>query len=320
MYSASRSFSTWRESAIATNDASTREGVIIRLHARNCIVRSGEEEFRCVVRGRIYGKMRGTTRPVAVGDEVEFRPTGAGEGAIEKIGPRRTKLSRPGIEKLDKEQVIATNVDLAVVVASMSKPEFTPGLVDRILIASRAGGLDSILCINKCDDADRSEFEERVDAYREIGIDVLFTSAVRGDGIDQLRERMTNVTSVLSGQSGVGKSSLINAVQPGLELKVSEIGEKTGKGRHTTTWVSLLPLHFGGFVVDTPGVREFGLWEVSAEELDRFFPEIADLAGACRFANCSHTHEPGCQVKEGVEDGQVREVRYESYVRILETL
>lgn len=272
------------------------------------------------MRGRIYGKLRGATRPVAVGDNVEFRPTGPGEGAIEKIGPRRTKLSRPGIEKLGKEQVIATNVDLAIVVAAMSKPVFTPGLVDRILIASRAGGLDSLLCINKCDDGERGSIDECVEAYREIGIEVLFTSAVRGDGIDTLRDRMTDVTSVLSGQSGVGKSSLINAVQPGMQLKVAEIGEKTGKGRHTTTSVSLLPLNVGGFVVDTPGVREFGLWDVNAEDFHGFFPEIIELADSCRFANCSHTHEPGCAVKDAVERGDIREVRYESYTRILETL
>lgn len=301
-------------------DAEPARGTVIRVHARRCIVRVGSEDVRCTLRGKFYGARRRATRPVAVGDRVELSRTGEGEGVIESIEPRTTKLSRPGIEKEDREQVIAANVDLAVVVAALTKPEFRPGLVDRILIASRSGGLDALLCINKCDDGDVSAFEDRVEAYREIGLEVVFTSAVTGSGIDALRDAMAGRTSVLSGQSGVGKSSLINAVQPGLELRVGHVGEKTGKGRHTTTHVSLLPLDVGGFVVDTPGVREFGLWEVDRAQLDGFFPEIAEHARSCRFMDCSHTHEPECAVKDAVESGVVREIRYESYARILETL
>ena len=174
--------------------------------------------------------------------------------------------------------------------------------------------------MNKCDEGDPAEFEPTIAPYRETGVPVVFTSAVSGLGIDELRGYMTDVTSVLSGQSGVGKSSLINAVQPGLRLKVGDIGEKTGKGRHTTTWVSLLRLDFGGYVVDTPGVREFGLWEVDRAGLDGFFPEISELASGCRFPDCSHSHEPGCSVKEAVEAEEIRTVRYDSYLRILESL
>ena len=224
------------------------------------------------------------------------------------------------MEREDREQVIAANVELAIVVASASLPVYRPGLVDRILIASRSGGLDSLLCVNKCDDGDPAEIEEPLAAAREAGVDVILTSALTGSGIEELRARMSGRVSVLSGQSGVGKSSLINAVQPGLQLRVGDIGEKTGKGRHTTTEVSLLPLDFGGFVVDTPGVREFGLWEVARHQLDGFFPEISSRSGACRYPDCSHTHEPDCAVKEAVEAGEIRSIRYESYSRILETL
>jgi len=298
----------------------TTVGTVIRLHARQSIVRTAVEELRCVVRGRLFGASRRATRPVAVGDRVEVRGIGEGEGAIERVLPRRTKLSRPGVEREDREQVIAANVDLAVIVASASLPPYRPGLVDRILIAAHSGGLDRIVCVNKCDEGDPAEIEEPLAAAREAGVDVVLTSAVTGSGIEELRERMRGRVSVFSGQSGVGKSSLINAVQPGLKLRVGEIGEKTGKGRHTTTDVSLLTLEFGGFVVDTPGVREFGLWDVARADLDRFFPEIASRAGACRYPDCSHTHEPDCAVKEAVESGRIRPIRYESYSRILETL
>ena len=295
-------------------------GTVIRLHARKSIVRTPSEELRCVVRGRLLGGSRRATRPVAVGDRVEVRPISEGEGVSERVLPRTTKLSRPGVEREDREQVIAANVELAIVVASASLPVYRPGLVDRILIASRSGGLDSLLCVNKCDDGDPAEIEEPLAAAREAGVDVILTSALTGSGIEELRARMSGRVSVLSGQSGVGKSSLINAVQPGLQLRVGDIGEKTGKGRHTTTEVSLLPLDFGGFVVDTPGVREFGLWEVARHQLDGFFPEISSRSGACRYPDCSHTHEPDCAVKEAVEAGEIRSIRYESYSRILETL
>jgi len=296
------------------------DGIVIRVHAKNTIVDRHGESVRCTVRGRFFENLERSMRPVAVGDRVRFRITGKGEGAIEEILPRRTKLSRPGIDKGGKEQVIAANVDQVVVVASIKNPPFRPGLVDRIFVAGRSGGLDTLLVLNKADEGAPDEIGELIAPYREIGVTVLVTSAASGEGIADLRQALADRTSVFSGPSGAGKSSLINAVQPGLRLRVGAVSDRTRKGRHTTTAVALLPLECGGYVVDTPGVREFGLWDVSREELDAFFPEIAPLAERCRFRRCSHVHEPDCAVKQALEGGAIRHLRYESYTRILETL
>jgi len=255
---------------------------------------------------------------VAAGDRVVFTPTGEREGIIEEVLPRRTKLSRRTPHDPRTEHIIVTNVDQLLIVASVRKPPLTRGIIDRYIIAGEAGGLDPIICINKIDLA-RSplEYTPAAEDYRAMGYQVLLTSALTGEGIDTLRDALRDKSTVLAGHSGTGKSSLINAVQPGLKLAT---GDVYLKGRHTTVSVSLLKLDFGGYVVDTPGIREFTLWDIEQRDVAQFFPQIWELSADCRMPDCIHLHEPDCAVKEAVRRGELPKERYASYVRILTTV
>ena len=207
-----------------------------------------------------------------------------------------------------------------MIVSSVSEPRFAQGLIDRYLVAAERGGMDAVVCVNKIDLADERAPIPRLDFYAQLGYKLLFTSVPEGRGIHELREVLAGRTSVLAGHSGTGKSSLINAAQPGLELSVRDISRSTSKGRHTTSSVTLLPLDVGGYVVDTPGVRAFGLWDLHREELEQYFPEIAELSQACRMRDCTHIHEPGCSVKAAVEAGRIAPERHASYVSIYKSL
>lgn len=311
-------------------------GTVIRIDSGASQVNTPAGVLRCVMRGRLAGTRAARTPrraddgdgapgkrlKLAVGDEVRVRPLRPGDGVIEEILPRRTKLSRLASGgKL--EQVVAANIDQLIIVSSLLEPPLNLNLVDRYLVAADRGGLRSIVCINKVDlgEADRREMAAaQLRTYESLGYPVVWTSASTAAGIDELRAFLAGHTSVLAGKSGVGKSALLNAVEPGLHLASVPISASTGKGRHTTSFTSLLPLTAGGYVIDTPGVRQYTLWEVDPATLDRHFPEIAALEDGCRFANCIHSHEPGCAVKAGVATGQVAARRYASYLRILEGL
>lgn len=241
------------------------------------------------------------------------------EAVVRGVAPRRTRLSRPapGYSRV-REQVLAANVDLLLVVASVAQPPFRPGLVDRYLIASRVNGVPATLCINKMDLVESPPPE--IDIYRELGIPVFPTSCLTGQGIDDLRTAMRGKTAVLSGHSGVGKSSLLNAMDPNLRLVTEAVIAATGRGKHATTSARLYELAGDIRVIDTPGIRAMGLWGVSAQEVAYYFPELAEAARACRFHNCTHTHEPVCGVREAVEQGRIPKVRYDSYLRIRASL
>jgi ribosome biogenesis GTPase len=261
----------------------------------------------------------GVVDPVAIGDEVRLVEEGAGTGMILEVLPRRNKLVRRAAGGRDLEQTIVANVDQVVPVFSVAEPAPVWGLLDRYLAASEARGIPSLISITKIDLAGADDVGEVLDDYRRIGYPVVETSTVTGDGVDALREALRGRVSVLAGKSGVGKTSLLNALEPGLGLRVGEVSESTGKGRHTTTRLEMFPLAVGGSVVDTPGVREFGLWEVDLENLDSLFPEMRPLLGQCRFGmSCVHDQEPGCAVKAAVEDGRISPRRYESYLRLRE--
>ncbi len=261
--------------------------------------------------------------PVAIGDRVRFIAAGDGTGLINEVLPRRSRLSRPAPGYGANEQVIVANVDRVIPVFAAASPTPKWGLLDRYLVSAESSEIPALIVVTKLDLAgpDR-KLDEALDIYRRIGYPVRMVSAVTGEGLDKLRQELHGRTSVLVGKSGVGKTTLLNALQPGLGLRVKEVGRGgQGKGRHTTTHLEMFDLDFGGALVDTPGMREFGLWDVRGGDLALLFPEMAGYVGRCRFGlSCRHNEEPGCAVRKAVMAGQVSPQRYQSYMRLSEGL
>ncbi len=252
-----------------------------------------------------------TVDPVAIGDKVRFTDSGDDTGMIIEVLPRRNSLVRRAAGRKALQQVIVVNVDQVVIVFAASRPAPNWEALDRYLAAAESTGLPARVVITKMDLVDGDAVADEVDTYRRAGYSVLLTSAVRGVGIEPFREALRGRASVIAGPSGVGKSSLLNAIQPGLGLRVGEVSKHTNKGMHTTSHLEMFPLDGGGSVVDTPGMRELGLWDVEPDEIDGLFPEMRPYLGHCRFRlDCSHTHEPGCAVKEAVASGAISERRY----------
>ncbi|HEY9075399.1 MAG TPA: ribosome small subunit-dependent GTPase A [Anaerolineaceae bacterium] len=269
------------------------------------------------------------TDPLAVGDEVIFTSHLAGGGVIIDRLPRRNVLARstpapmPGAYTF--EQVIAANLDLVVPVFAAASPEPKWNMLDRYLVTAEAAGIPAMICLTKLDlvlQADGSlqpDLAARLAAYQQIGYPVVMVSACTGAGIPGLKAVLSGKISVLVGKSGVGKSSLLNALQPGLGLRTNAVNQVTGKGKHTTTVQELYRLDFGGGVIDTPGVREFGLWNLPADDLALYFPEMRPLVGTCRFGlDCTHDEEPGCAIRKAVVAGRISPHRYQSYLHMRE--
>lgn len=254
---------------------------------------------------------------IVVGDHVlvEHRRD---EGVITRVNRRTSSLKRKAVAA-ERPQILAANVDQALLVFATKSPEPKQGLLDRFLVACHLASIEPIIVFNKIDHG-HSKIDGWVDTYRRLGYQVLLVSARSGWGLGQVKRILPDRTSLFCGPSGAGKSSLLNAVYPGFRLRVGSLSEATGKGRHTTTLAELMPLPYGGFVVDTPGLKEFGLWDLTAEELTDAFPEFGWVAGRCRFANCSHTHEPDCAVREAVEARMIDRGRYRSYGQMLEEI
>jgi ribosome biogenesis GTPase len=233
------------------------------------------------------------------------------EGMIERVEPRHGVLTRASRRR---EHVLVANVDQLVIVMSLVQPDLKPHLIDRYLAVSQQGGLKPVLCLNKADLADPIELQPLIGLYAQLGIPVFLCSARTGYGIDRLREQLRGRSTVFSGQSGVGKSSLLNAVQPDLALAVKSVSEMNQKGRHTTTYSQLIKLTFGGWVVDTPGVRQLQLWDARPEEMEGYFPEFRQFVPLCDFPDCTHTHETGCAVKDALARRLITTRRYHSYL------
>ena len=254
--------------------------------------------------------------PVVVGDEVIIK-TGEEEGMILEVLERRSVVSREHPGARHKQQVIAANVDQVLVCQAAGKPPFDPIFLDRVLAGAERQKLGSIICLNKVDLEVKDVVRERLAVYPTIGYPVVETSAIDGTGLDELRDLLTGKTTIAIGPSGVGKSSLVNGLMPGLELQVGKVNRKSGKGRHTTTNVSLVHIPSGGYYVDAPGIKELSLWEIEPDEIIHLFPEMSPLFGECKFGGgCAHDQEPGCAVKEALEDGRITEGRYENYLRL----
>ena len=304
-------------------DASSdkKDGVVMRSYGSYYHVLAGDCEYTCTLRGRFRLEDERLANPVAVGDRVAIVISDSDTGVIEKIYPRSNRLSRKSSGRKVKEQLIATNINQLVVISSVLEPPVNTRMIDRFLVAAEKGDLKGVLCINKVDLSIGGEIDWIRECYTGIGYDVLLTSAVTGRGIEELGDMLKGRISVLAGVSGAGKSSLLNVIRPGLNLPVRRISSLTGKGRHTTSSVQLISMgEDGGFVADTPGLRELGLWNIRRRELTEYFPEMLECFGQCRFNPCYHISEPGCAVKERLDDGRIHPRRYESYVRILETL
>jgi ribosome biogenesis GTPase / thiamine phosphate phosphatase len=283
------------------------QGRIYKALAGFYYVWNGESSLQCRARG-IF-KNKGIT-PL-VGDEVEYEEIGNGEGVVNEILPRQSELIRPPI----------ANIDLAVLVFSLAEPKFNPQLLDTFLVHTEAAGVDALICLTKADlHHDEEELERIRSQYEAIGYQVVTTSSKKNAGIEDIRHFLKDSLSVFSGQSGVGKSSLLNALFADLDLKTAAISIKLGRGKHTTRHVELIPLPEGGWVADTPGFSSLDFSTIEKEDLALNFREMRDRVGDCRFRGCLHDNEPGCAVRTGVEDGTIAASRYAHYIQFLQEI
>lgn len=301
------------EAQLAVDLSACQTGRVLKVHGTQQVYVADEQgqTHVCAVRRLLRTMTIEEGNVVACGDRVWFRKDDNGGNFIEKVEPRYGILTRSA---KGHEQVLVANVDQVVIVIALVEPYLKPHLIDRYLVSAAAGRIRPIICLNKADLVKPAEHQTLVGTYSQLGITILLTSAKTGAGIATLRDLVLGQETVFAGQSGVGKSSLLNAIEPGLELKVSEVSEANQKGRHTTTTAELIRLQQGGWVVDTPGIRQFALWKIIPEELDGAFPEFRPHVARCRFPGCSHTHEADCAVKLALDQGWISTQRYESYL------
>ena len=293
-------------------DPSCKSGRVLRVHGLQSVVETDDgRQLRCAIRRLLRTLVTDERNVVAAGDRVWVRAALNDEGLIERVEPRHGVLARAS---RGREHVLVANVDQLVIVVSLVEPALKPHLIDRYLASAEQGGIAPVVCLNKADLVDPVPYQPLVGMYSQLGIPAFLTSAVSGTGIDRLRVLLKGRETAFSGQSGVGKSSLLNAVQPGLGLHVREVSEATQKGRHTTTTAELIRLDFGGWVVDTPGIRQFQLWDILPEEVEGFFPEFRPFVPLCTYPDCTHTHEDRCAVKRAVARRMIAEQRYVSYL------
>ncbi|MCY3556918.1 MAG: ribosome small subunit-dependent GTPase A [Gemmatimonadetes bacterium] len=312
------------------------EGIVIREHRGVFDVETRHGIFACALRSRMKKALIYPERddqhhsveqvgridavnPVAIGDRVRVVEDQGETGAIEEVLPRRSKLSRLAPGKRRMEQIMIANADHLVAVFSVRDPRPNLQLLDRLLVAAEAGNLAPVICLNKID-LSKDGDPDIAAIYERCGFRVIPASAVTGEGVDLLKATLRNRVSAIAGPSGAGKTSLLNAMQPGLGLRVREVNRTTGRGRHTTTYLAAHRLDAGGLVIDSPGIREFSLWDVSPRELPELFPEMRGHLAGCRFHDCTHVHEPDCTLRAAVATGDVSRERYDSYVALRKEL
>jgi ribosome biogenesis GTPase len=303
------------------------EGLVTRTQSGFFTVQTSNGPVVCQLRGKLKEKYQDTDL-VTIGDQVTVEMLPDAAGVITKVAERKRVLSRVAPSSAvgtsaEREQVIIANPDQAVFVFAAAYPSPHVRMLDRFLVAAEKAAIPQIcVCVNKIDLAQDhlDEIQALFRVYAVIGYSVLYTSAVTGEGIDALREYLAGKLSVFTGPSGVGKTSLLNRIEPDLGRRVNEVSQSTTKGRHTTRYSELIPLAGDGYVADTPGIRSVALWDVEPDELDGYFIEIAPHVARCKFQNCTHTHEPACGVIQAVERGEISAERYDSYLRLREYL
>ena len=298
----------------------TIEGLVIRATGSWYEVLNGEERINCRIRGKLRLKGVRSTNPVVVGDIVRCESDQNGEWVIYDIVPRRNYIIRRASNLSKESHIIAANIDRAMIVVTLIEPVTALEFVDRFLITCEAYKVPATILLAKIDllaDAPESvaQFHE---IYNSAGYEVIDISATEGIGIDRVKELLDGKVTLVSGNSGVGKSTLIGKIDPTLDIRTGEISESFHKGKHTTTFSTMYLIGNNGYIIDTPGIKGFGLIEIDDKELWHYFPEMIATAGECRFYNCTHTHEPGCAVVEAVKDGKISYSRYESYLKILD--
>jgi ribosome biogenesis GTPase len=296
-------------------------GVVTKSTGSWYLVRTPDgSKYKCRIAGKLRLDNRRTTNPVAVGDFVEFIPETDQEGVIQIIAPRKNYIIRKSLNLSHQAHILASNLDQAILVATLVLPRTSTGFIDRFLITAEAYDIPAVIIFNKKDllNEELLQIQQNLmSLYEGIGYPCHLVSSFNEDDVEEVKTIFQNKTSLISGHSGVGKSTLINAVQDGLNLKTGEISDAHNKGKHTTTFAELFELSFGGFIIDTPGIKELGVLEMKREEVGHYFPEFRELMHDCKFNNCTHTNEPSCAVINALKAGKIDEGRYYNYCSIL---
>ena len=308
-----------RTHALTHSRTAVVTGTVLRAQGGVYEVQAPDAVYEAVLRGRLKRDER-TGGKVVVGDRVDLVPEKSGEKtvwAIDRVHERASVLARRSPGKAPRPKPIVANVDQVLIVFAAANPDPHLRMLDRFLVIAADAELEPLIVVNKTDVAGEERARRTFSAYEKAGYRVLYTAAKESRGVDAVRDALCGRLSALTGPSGVGKSSLLNAIQPGLGLRVAAISEAVNKGRHTTVTAQLIPLECGGWVADTPGLREVGLWEVDRDNLQFYFPEFEPLLGSCRYPTCTHVHEPGCAVRAATDAGTIDPGRYDSYRRMI---
>jgi ribosome biogenesis GTPase len=293
-------------------------GVVIKSTGKWYEVKGTDQKiYQCQVRGKIRLEGRSTTNPVAAGDNVDFSIENVSEGNITRIHPRKNYIIRKSVNLSKEAQIIAANLDQAFLIITTTRPQTTPGFIDRFLVTADAYQIPIVLVFHKMDQYDADELEDLnalIATYEKIGFPIVRSSLITGEGLNELQKMLSAKTTLISGHSATGKSSLINHFIPGKDLRIGDVSEASNKGQHTTTFAEMHELPDGGYIVDTPGIKGFGLVDIPKDELHHHFTEFFKLLPNCKFHNCLHMNEPGCAVREALDAGKISASRYNSYV------
>ena len=307
-----------RDSRAFLSDLRGMKGLVLKSTGKWYDVKGDDGlKYRCQVRGKLRLKGLSTTNPVAAGDRVEIHPEQDDQAVITDVEERRNYIIRRSVNLSKEAQIVAANIDLAVLVITVAQPQTTFGFIDRFLVTAEAYRVPVVLLFHKMDQYDEDEIDlvyDYASVYAEIGYPCLRSSLVTGEGLHDLQAMMKDKVTLFSGHSGTGKSSLVNHFIPGLNARIGEISDWSGKGQHTTTFAEMHELPFGGYIVDTPGIKGFGLVDIPKQELGHYFKEFFALLPECRFGNCTHQNEPGCAVRRALEEGTIAQSRYDSYI------